>query len=329
MTQEQIIAIATQAAIAAVQATMGATAPVSNPTQAQGARSKGQDKPKALPDATASAIGDIVAGATKEGVENGKKLEEPKGKAYLFEYSEKMLAIWGDTKANRETIKKYGGKKFGIIWGYQPEGASEPNLAEGWYIYKSKLEKAGGQKAFVAELKKAGLKVTIGESIRAITEAYRAEHPREEQPKKETTTATTATTTEKPKRERKPKGESAPKIVPITTPSYEGVGFKPSGKFEGSFTQYAKNHDIYLHEGGAYICIGAVGEATAFLFVGKVADNGDIAHYDLISHIAEYGFPYSVSDGTIKKVGQWHFDAFKESDEEAYKWLVQNVKVAA
>lgn len=331
MTQEQIIAIATQAAIAAVQATMGATAPVSNPTSVPMGKAK-TSKPKALPDATASAIGDIVAGATKEAVTNGKTLEVPKGKAILMEYSEKQLAIWGDTKEHRAIIKKYGGEKttkFGTIWGYQPEGASEPNLAKGWFIPKSKMEEAGGQKAMIAELKKAGLKVTVGESIRAITEAYRAEHPREEKPKKETTTATTATTTEKPKKERKPKGESAPKVVPITTPSYEGVGFKPSGKFEGSFTQYAKNHDIYLCEGGAYICIGAVGEATAFLFVGKVAENGDIAHYDLISHIAEYGFPYSVSDGTIKKVGQWHLDAFKESDEKAYEWLVQNVKVAA
>lgn len=323
MTQKEIIAIATQAAIAAVQATMGASAPVSNPTASK-------PKTKALPDAKANAIGDIVASATTEAVENGKTIEVPKGKAIIMEYSEKQLAIWGDTKDYRTIIKKYGGDRttrFGTIWGYKPEGVTEENLAKGWFIPKSKLTENGGKKAMIAELKKAGLKVTEGASIRAITEAYRAAHPRGEQP----------ATEEKPKVESKPKAtkESKPKntkntkeskpttkIVPIRVDEYEGIAYGQVAVENGvTFKCYPDNPDLYIRDKQLYVCIGNTGGESTFLHIGNKKDN---AIPEPIKQVAEKGILVAISEGIIKNVLPYIVEAFKSLDnQDGYNWLVQ------
>lgn len=325
MTQQEIIAIATQAAIAAVQATMGASAPVSNPTKAS------KPKTKALPDAKANAIGDIVASATTEAVENGKTIEVPNGKAILMEYSEKQLAIWGDTKEQRAIIKKYGGEKttkWGTIWGYKPEGVTEENLAKGWFIPKSKLTENGGKKALLAELRKAGLKVTEGESIRAITEAYRAAHPRAEKP----------TTDEKPKAESKPKAtkESKPKntkntkdskntakVVPIKVDEYTGIAYGQVAVENGvTFQCYPDNPDLYLRDQMLYVCIGNTKGESTFLLIGK-KDNGAIP--ELVKQVASKGILVAISEGVIKNVLPYIVEAFKSlDDQDGYNWLVQS-----
>ena len=325
MTQQEIIAIATQAAIAAVQATMGASAPVSNPTTAKASK----PKTKALPDAKANAIGDIVASATTEAVENGKTIEVPKGKAILMEYSEKQLAIWGDTKDYRTTIKKYGGERttrFGTIWGYKPEGVTEENLAKGWFIPKSKLTENGGHKAMIAELKKAGLKVTIGESIRAITEAYRASHPRDEQP----------ATEEKPKAESKPKAtkESKPKntkntkqttkLVPIKVDEYTGIAYGQIAVENGvTFKCYPDNPDLYIRgDKQLYVCIGNTDGVPTFLHLGNKKDN---AIPEPIKQTAQKGVIVAIHEGIVTKVPDFIVEAFKSLDDQAgYNWLVQS-----
>lgn len=324
MTQQEIIAIATQAAIAAVQATMGASAPVSNPTTAKASK----PKTKALPDAKANAIGDIVASATTEAVENGKTIEVPKGKAILMEYSEKQLAIWGDTKDYRTIIKKYGGEKttrFGTIWGYKPEGVTEENKARGWFIPKSKLDENGGKKSLLAELRKAGLKVTEGESIRAITEAYRAAHPRGEQP----------ATDEKPKAESKPKAtkESKPKntkntkqtkLVPIKVDEYEGIAYGQIAVENGvTFKCYPDNPDLYIRgDKQLYVCIGNTNGEPTFLHLGNKKDN---AIPEPIKQTAQKGVIVAIHEGIIKKVPTYIVEAFKSLDnQDGYNWLVQS-----
>ena len=324
MTQQEIIAIATQAAIAAVQATMGASAPVSNPTTAKASK----PKTKALPDAKANAIGDIVASATTEAVENGKAIEVPKGKAILMEYSEKQLAIWGDTKDYRTVIKKYGGEKttrFGTIWGYKPEGVTEENKARGWFIPKSKLDENGGKKSLLAELRKAGLKVTEGESIRAITEAYRAAHPRGEQP----------ATDEKPKAESKPKAtkESKPKntkntkqttkLVPIKVDEYEGIAYGQVAVENGvTFKCYPDNPDLYIRADKLYVCIGNTDGVPTFLHLGNKKDN---AIPEPIKQTAQKGIIVAISEGIVTKVPDFIVEAFKSLDDQAgYNWLVQS-----
>ncbi len=322
MTQQEIIAIATQAAIAAVQATMGASAAVSNPTKVS------KPKTKALPDAKANAIGDIVASATTEAVENGKTIEVPKGKAILMEYSEKQLAIWGDTKDYRAIIKKYGGDRttrFGTIWGYKPEGVTEENLAKGWFIPKSKLDENGGKKAMIAELKKAGLKVTEGESIRAITEAYRAAHPRDEN----------SATEEKPKAESKPKTskENKPKntkntkqtskLVPIKVDEYVGIAYGQMAVENGAtFKCYPDNPDLYIRDKQLYVCIGNTDGMSTFLHVGNKKGN---AIPEPIKQVADKGILVAISEGIIKNVLPYIVEAFKSLDnQDGYNWLVQS-----
>lgn len=325
MTQQEIIAIATQAAIAAVQATMGASAPVSNPTTAKASK----PKTKALPDAKANAIGDIVASATTEAVENGKTIEVPKGKAILMEYSEKQLAIWGDTKDYRTIIKKYGGERttrFGTIWGYKPEGVAEDNKARGWFIPKSKLDENGGKKALLAELRKAGLKVTEGASIRAITEAYRAAHPRDEKP----------ATEEKPKAESNPKAtkESKPKntkntkkttkLVPIKVDEYEGIAYGQVAVENGvTFKCYPDNPDLYIRaDKQLYVCIGNTDGVPTFLHLGNKKDN---AIPEPIKQTAQKGVIVAIHEGIIKKVPTYIVEAFKSLDnQDGYNWLVQS-----
>jgi hypothetical protein len=320
MTKKEIVAIATQAAIAAIEA-MNAqnNVPVSNPTT-----KATKPKTKALPDAKANAIGDIVASATTEAVENGKTIEVPKGKAILMEYSEKQLAIWGDTKEHRAIIKKYGGEKttrFGTIWGYKPEGVTEENMAKGWFIPKSKLTENGGHKAMIAELKKAGLKVTIGESIRAITEAYRAAHPRDEKP----------ATEEKPKAESKPKAtkESKPKntkqtakVVPIKVDEYTGIAYGQVAIENGAtFKCYPDNPDLYIRDKQLYVCIGNTGGESTFLHIGNKKDN---AIPEPIKQVAEKGILVAISEGIIKNVLPYIVEAFKSLDnQDGYNWLVQ------
>lgn len=314
MTQQEIIAIATQAAIAAVQATMGASAPVSNPKASK-------SKTKALPDTKATAIGDIVADAGAEAVENGKTIEVPKGKAIIMEYSEKQLAIWGDTKEHRAIIKKYGGErttKFGTIWGYKPEGVTEENLAKGWFIPKSKLTENGGKKALLAELRKAGLKVTEGESLKTITEAYRAAHPKDEKP----------ATEEKPKAESKPKStkstkESKPKMVPIKVDEYTGIAYGQVAVENGAtFKCYPDNPDIYQRDNKLYVCIGNSDGEPTFLHVGNKKDN---AIPDAIKQVAEKGILTAISEGIVKNVLPYVVEAFKTlDDQDGYNWLVQS-----
>lgn len=319
MTKQEIVAIATQAAIAAIEA-MNAqnNVQVSNPTTSK-------PKTKALPDAKANAIGDIVASATTEAVENGKTIEVPKGKAILMEYSEKQLAIWGDTKEHRAIIKKYGGEKttkYGTIWGYKPEGVTEENLAKGWFIPKSKLTENGGKKAMLAELKKAGLKVTEGESIRSITEAYRAAHPRGEQP----------ATDEKPKAESKPKAtkESKPKntkqtakVVPIKVDEYTGIAYGQVAIENGAtFKCYPDNPDIYIRgDKQLYVCIGNTNGESTFLHVGNKKDG---AIPEPIKQLADKGILVAISEGIIKNVLPYIVEAFKSLDnQDGYNWLVQ------
>ena len=306
MTQEEIniiTQIATQAAINAISAQ---NAQVSHPVVRA-------SRPKALPDVTASAIGDIMASARTEAVKNGKAVDTPAGRAIIMEYSEKQFAIWGDTKPYKEVLKRYGAQRWGIIWGYKPQGMKDENKANGWYISKSKLEEEGGLTALMEELEAAGLSVSEGESLRAKTEAHRALSDTEKTPK--------------------PKEKPKPKIVtlPVQTPSYDGVGYKKNGKVAGTFTQHIENHDLYLHtdekgKTSVYICIGETAEGmSAFLFVtGKVSDDGTIENYSAIAKVAEEGFVTAVANGTIKKVQDWQLDAFKEANAEAYEWLIKN-----
>lgn len=339
MTQQEIVAIATQAAIAAIQGVINAqNVQVSNPTKAQGARSKGKDKTKALPDATATTINDIVAGATKESVENGKTIEVPKDKAVLMEYSEKQLAIWGDTKARRDIIKKYGGEKtskFGTIYGYKPEGVAEENLAKGWFMPKSKIEENGGVKKLTAELKKAGLTVTVGESLKAITEAFRAKRDAEKEQVKEQgaggkvqATATTATTTEKPKKGQgaRSKGQEKPvkkaEVVPIKVQTFDGIAYDVKSETEAQFTQYPDNPDLYVRSIKGhdllYVCIGSKGDLDAFLLVGE--KKGGVS--DNIKHVAEVGILTAIADGTITKVQDYIYHAFENIDDKTgHEWL--------
>ena len=106
---------------------------------------------KILPDDTATAIGDIIAEAVSEQEKTGKMPVVQKDTAIIMEYSEKMYAIWGDTKTRKEIIKKFAGNtaKWGIIWGYKPKGVTEENKAQGWFIPKSKLDGNGGMKDWV------------------------------------------------------------------------------------------------------------------------------------------------------------------------------------
>lgn len=328
MTQQEIVAIATQAAIAAVQGVINAqNVQVSNPTKATK-----ESKPKALPDAKANAIGDIVASATTEAVENGKTIEVPKGKAILMEYSEKQLAIWGDTREHRAIIKKYGGErtaKFGTIWGYKPEGVTEENKAQGWLFPKSVLEKNGGKKAMIAELRKAGLKVTEGASIRAITEAYRAAHPRDEKP----------ATDEKPKAESKPKAtkESKPKntknttttkpaakVIPIKVDEYTGIAYGQIAVENGvTFQCYPDNPDLYIRgDKQLYVCIGTTNGESTFLLLGNKKDN---AIPEVIKQVANKGILVAISEGIVKNVLPYVVEAFKSlDDQDGYNWLVQS-----
>ena len=319
MTQQEIIAIATQAAIAAVQATMGASAPVSNPTTAKASK----PKTKALPDAKANAIGDIVASATTEAVENGKAVEVPKGKSVIMEYSEKQLAIWGDTKDYRTIIKKYGGERttrFGTIWGYKPEGVTEENLAKGWFIPKSKLDENGGKKSLLSELRKAGLKVMEGESIRAITEAYRAAHPRDEKPKAESKPK--ATKESKPKNTKNTKKTT--KLVPIKVDEYEGIAYGQVAVENGvTFKCYPDNPDLYIRaDKQLYVCIGNTDGVPTFLHLGNKKDN---AIPEPIKQTAQKGIIVAISEGIVTKVPDFIVEAFKSLDDQAgYNWLVQS-----
>lgn len=272
---------------------------------------------KILPDDTATAIGDIIAEAVSEQEKTGKMPVVQKDTAIIMEYSEKQYAIWGDTKTRKEIIKKFAGNtaKWGIIWGYKPKGVTEENKAQGWFIPKSKLDGNGGMKAMLAELKDAGLVVKEGKSIRPITEAYRANKEKVAE--------------EKPEPKKKTGSTKKAKSVPLPTPSYTGKGYTPKGCFQGEFTRFVKNEDLYIHKDAkgkesAYICIGE----DAFMLVSNKVNGAEIANYELVCHVAEYGFPCSVNDGTIKKVMQWQLDAFKESDKESYEWLINNVKVA-
>ena len=322
MTKEEvatIVAATTQSVLAALAQAGIAMPTVSNPTSQP---SKPTDKPKALPDPTATEIGNILSEAKEESVKNGKSIKTPKNEVVLMEYSEKQLAIWGDTKSRKDIIQKYGGRNWGIIWGYQPEGASEPNLAEGWYISKSKLEKAGGQKAFVAELKKAGLKVTIGESIRAITEAYRAAHPRDEKP----------ATEEKPKatKESKPKNtknttttKPTAKVVPIKMDEYTGIAYGQVAIENGvTFKCYPDNPDLYIRgDKQLYVCIGTTNGESTFLLLGNKKDN---AIPEPIKQVADKGILVAISEGIVKNVLPYVVEAFKSLDnQDGYNWLVQ------
>ena len=323
MTQKEIIAIATQAAIAAVQATMGASAQVSNPTT-----KASKPKTKALPDAKANAIGDIVASATTEAVENGKTIEVPKGKAILMEYSEKQLSIWGDTKDYRTIIKKYGGERttrFGTIWGYKPEGVTEENKARGWFIPKSKLDENGGKKAMIAELKKAGLKVTEGESIRAITEAYRAAHKEQSEEKPKAESKPKATKESKPKNTKNTKdSKQTAKIVPIKVDEYIGIAYGQVAVENGAtFKCYPDNPDLYIRgDKQLYVCIGNTDGVPTFLHVGNKKDN---AIPEPIKQTAEKGIIVAIRDGIVTKVPTYIVEAFKSLDDQAgYNWLVQS-----
>ena len=331
MTQKEIVAIATQAAIAAIQGVINAqNVQVSNPTKAQGARSKGQDKTKALPDATATTISDIVAGAQKESVSNGKTIEVPKDKAVLMEYSEKQFAIWGDTKARRDIIKKYGGEKttkFGTIWGYKPEGVSEENLAKGWFMPKSKIEENGGVKKLTAELKKAGLTVTIGESLKAITEAFRAKRDAEKasapaDPKEKPAAKGASKSSDKPKGKSSDKPAKKAEVVPIKVQTFDGIAYDVKSETEAQFTQYPDNPDLYVRSVKGhdllYVCIGSKGDLDAFLLVGE--KKGGVS--DNIKHVAEVGILTAIADGTITKVQDYIYHAFENIDDKTgHEWL--------
>ena len=330
MTQKEIVAIATQAAIAAIQGVINAqNVQVSKPTKAQGARSKGQDKTKALPDATATTISDIVAGAQKESVSNGKTIEVPKDKAVLMEYSEKQFAIWGDTKARRDIIKKYGGEKtskFGTIYGYKPEGVSEENLAKGWFMPKSKIEENGGVKKLTAELKKAGLTVTIGESLKAITEAFRAKRDAEKEQVKEQGAGSKEQ--EKPKKGQGARSKEQEKpakkaeVVPIKVQTFDGIAYDVKSETEAQFTQYPDNPDLYVRSVKGhdllYVCIGTKNDLDAFLLVGE--KKGGVS--DNIKHVAEVGILTAIADGTIKNVHDYIYHAFESIDDKTgHEWL--------
>lgn len=306
MTQEEIAIITQIATQAAINAISAKNVQVSHPV----ARAS---RPKALPDVTATAIGDIVANARTEAVKNGKAVETPAGRAIIMEYSEKQFAIWGDTKPYKEVLKRYGAQRWGIIWGYKPQGIKDENKANGWYISKAKLEEEGGLAALMEELEAAGLSVSEGESLRAKTEAHRAKSETE--------------------KTSKPKETTKPKIVPlpVQTPSYEGVGYKKNGVVTGMFSQHSDNHDLYLHtdekgKTSVYICIGETADGmSAFLFVtGKVSTDGTIENYSAIAKVAEEGFVTAVANGTISKVQEWQIEAFKKANEEAYEWLLKH-----
>lgn len=346
MTQNEIatiVAATTQSVLAALAQAGIAMPTVTNPATAtkkgQGARSKVQEKPKALPDATSTAIDDIMAEASKEAVDNGKTIQVPKDKAILMEYSEKQWAIWGDTKARRDVLKKYGGEKttkFGTIWGYKPAGVTGDNLAKGWFLPKGKVTEAGGEKKLIADLKKAGLIVTMGESLRSTTEAYRAAHPRDEKP----------ATEEKPKAESKPKAtkESKPKntkeskpaakVLPIRVETFEGTAHGRAMVETGAtFTQYPDNPDLYTRKtdkGGTmyYVCIGESQGVNTFLYLATIPSGKEVPQ--ILKDVANDGVLSAIASGKIKKVEDYVKDAFKSLDnQDCYKWLIEWLAAAA
>lgn len=262
-------------------------------------------------DNTSEAIGKILSDAP---VGKGRKrISPPAGQAIIMEYSEKQYALWGDTKAYKETIKKYGALRYGIIWGFTPDGATEENQAEGWYISRSQLEKNGGKKVLIKALKEEGLKIVEGESLREKTEAHRAAA----KPKKKTGTAKKET-----------------KVVPMPTPSFSGAGHTPKGVIHGDFIQFVKNEDLYIHtdekgKASAYICIGEDSDGkTQFMLVTTKVNGAEIDNYERIAKIAALGLPCAYSEGVVDKIAKWQLDAYKVSDKDAYDWLVKNAKAA-
>lgn len=282
-----------------------------------------QSRKRSKADSTSNAIDDIMADASDEALAKGKKLAVPEGEAIIMEYSDKQLAVWGDTKPYKDILKKFGAKKWGIIWGYIPEGEKEENKAEGWYISKSALSEAGGEKSLLKALRSAGLSVSYGESLKAKTEAHRASK------RKEADKPTATAEKSKAKKANKPT-----KVVAMPTPTFEGVGHTPKGCIKGEFAQFVENPDLFIHteangRQSAYICIGeSKGGDTQFLLITNKVKGAEIENYDRIAKIASLGLPCAISEGIVTKVAQWQIDAFKESDAEAYKWMIKNTKAA-
>lgn len=344
MTQNEIatiVAATTQSVLAALAQAGIAMPTVTNPATAtkkgQGARSKVQEKPKALPDATSTAIDDIMAEASKEAVNNGKTIEVPKDKAILMEYSEKQWAIWGDTKARRDILKKYGGEKttkFGTIWGYKPAGVTGDNLAKGWFLPKGKVTEAGGEKKLIADLKKAGLIVTMGESLRAITEAYRAAREKEQGAGSKEQENTKPT--EKPKKvkgqgagsKEKVKEQEPTKVLPIKTETFNGIAYGEVAIESGvSFIQYPDNPDLYIRKGVkgenvCYTCIGETKGEDTFLYLCTIPASMEIPQ--AVKDTANEGILSAIATGKVKKVKDYVKDAFKSLDnQDGYKWLIE------
>lgn len=319
MTTEEIVKIATQAAIAAVRA-MGTQAP-----QVNNSASSRSDKPKALPDAKANAIGSIVAEATAEAAKNGKRVEAPKGTAIFMEYSEKQFALWGDTKEVRNTLKEYGAKKWGIIWGFIPDGCKEENKAEGWFFPKKNLEEHGGKTALFKALKALGVNVTEGASLKAKTEAHRAAIAKD---KAEEAPNSAPKSKERKPKESKPKTEPKPKVIPIRIDEYEGIAIGTKKQESGvTFQAYPDEPDVFFREDKIYLCIGEIGGESAFLFVGKKVDGAVPPH---IRQTAEDGILVAISKGIVTKVHQYIIDAFKALDDKSgYNWLVKEGYVKA
>lgn len=299
MTQKEIIDIATKAAIAAVMAAQNQ--PSAEPIMPK-------KRTKKLPDSKSATISDILSDAKAEAREKGVAgYEVTKGEATIMEYSERSLAIVGDTKELKDELKGCGAYKYGIVFGFAN------NTAKGWLISKKKFEaKYSSMKAFAVAIKEMySINVTIGESLREINEAFHAE--KESQPKEE-------------------KKEKAAKVVPIKKQeAYKGIGYTPKGTVEGEFTAHPSVPDLWVAKDTKgkdcfYICIGEDNGNNIFLMLARgTVDGHQVVR---LACIAEKGLPQAISDGVVANIQQWQLEAYKAADMDSYEWLVKNAKVA-
>lgn len=298
-----IIATTTQATVAAVINALKEQGIIGDEGKPSAEPIMPKKRTKKLPDSKSATISNILSDAKSEAREKGVAgYEMTKGEATIMEYSERSYAIVGDTKELKDELKGCGAYKYGIVFGFAN------NTAKGWLISKKKFEaKYNNLKAFAVAIKEAySINVTIGESLREINEAFRAE--------------------------KEPKQKAA-KIVPLKKPeSYSGIGYTPKGTIEGEFVAHRSISNLWVSTDAKgkecyWICIGEdSNDNNVFLMLAKGSIDGHQAVR--LACIAEDGLPTAISDGVVHSIHQWQLDAYKAADTDSYNWLVKNAKVA-
>lgn len=302
-----IIAAATQAATVATFNLLKEQGIIIDEPNAKVVSPKPKAKPtKRLPDSKSATISDILSDAKEEARENGTSLFIRKDKELIImEYSERSYAVAGDTKQLKDLLKANGAYRYGVIWGFAN------NTAKGWLIKKKEFDKAfKGLTEFQQQMQaEQGYRVTIGESLKAINEAYKAEHPREEKEEKQT------------------------KIVPVKSKEiefFEGIGYTPKGVVRSAedrgIAKYPFYENLYVIGNSFYMCIGSDNGENNFLFVAGGNIENDKQKMERIATIAKVGLPQAYDKGIVKKVYQWQMDAYKVADKESYNWLKSHVK---